>query len=123
MSSQKEEFEIVDPPNSEFDFVAGESRTLKYKINNNTPYTLVDIELAARTKKKVAKDKFEDTVQNYAKVIKAPTEIEPRKSADVLVEVNVPLDYNENVVKDNEIILVPFRVNIAWKANKAIKEL
>jgi len=120
------DLEIIEPTEKDFRFFTGASKTVTYKVKNNTEFKIKDIEATAYTalKDDSTPPKYTRTKDNYAKVISTPKEIYPNKSEDLGIEVIVPAKYDEWIRKsDGKMHKEPFIIFIEVKSVKYIEEI
>jgi len=121
--------QIIEPPDAAFAFFDGESRKLTYKIRNIGVHIVKDINLESQTKVKThagnTKDDFvfRDTIINYSKIIEAPTVIPPNSTRDAVVQVSIPVDYDETIIYKGKQAIQPCRVFLTVKAIEHKNEL
>lgn len=117
------ELVVIDPPEKDWSFFRGESRTLTWKLQNTSPHYIKNIDFTAKTV--IVPPEGEDflTKTNYAEVKKVPSVIPPDSTREVKVTIKIPSNYNETVVHKGRVIEYPFRVKTSVRSLKHIQEL
>jgi len=106
---------IIEPMDDDMIFFIGTNKTIAYKIKNNDEFPLKDIELESFTIKNAGtkeKPNYVSTSKNYSHIITAPSELKAFETKDVLIEITVPQNYNEFVIKGGEKRKVPFSIKL-----------
>jgi len=127
-SGQISELEIIEPSDTAFHFFQGESRNLTYKLRNSGIHPIKDVAINAITVVKVGLDEkgkriTRPTEYNYAKVIQLPANIPAKKTKDMIINVSVPMDYNERIQYKGKMELQTMRVELIVKSIKHITEI
>jgi hypothetical protein len=113
---------IINPPDSAFEFIMGESRVLKYQLHNTGEFPVKDINVRANSILKLGDDS-DPTRGQYVSIVKCPKELKPGQKGDLFVKATVPSDYNETVLRDGKKILWPYRVAMTVKCIRHISEI
>ena len=122
------ELRIIDPPEKSFEFIMGESRTLRYKIHNSGEMPIKDFDVSAKTVLRTGEDSdgkplYVPTRKNYARIDKYPKTLMPGQKKDIDVHVVVPFDYDERIMRGDKETIWPFRIALVVKSIKHIKEI
>jgi len=116
------ELVVIDPPESDWNFFRGESRTLTWKLQNTSPHYIKNIDFTAKTYIYPPFGEPVITKANYATVIKVPSVIPPDSTREVKVKVSVPDNYNETIIHKGKVVEYPFRVKTSIRSLKHIQE-
>ena len=114
---------IIEPSNKERQFYKGETKTLKYKLRNDSYHPLEDVKIVVSTILKVNETESKPTKGKYIKNIDYPATIPPNTTKICKVTVNVPLDYHEMIEKNGRKMEWPFRVHLSLQSLKKIEEI
>jgi len=114
---------ITPPTDKERQIFKGETKILKYQLTNSSFHVLENIEIEALTVLKQAGHNSIPTKKIYVKHIDYPKKIEGHTTKFCNVTVNVPLDYNETIIREGQVVEWPFRVSMSVKSLKRIEEI
>ncbi len=122
MESNMSDLVVIDPPESAFEFIMGESRVLKYELHNSGEFPVKDINVRASSILKLGENS-DPTRKQYLEITKCPKQLNPGQKGDLFVKATVPHDYNETVLRDGKKTLWPYRVALTVKCIKHISEI
>ena len=115
---------IMEPKDADMVFLMGTNKTISYKIKNNDEFPIKDLELESFTVKNAGtKDKpsYISTSKNYSRIITAPEDLKAFQTKDVLIEINVPINYSETVTKNGKKTKVPFLIKFTMRGLEYIE--
>lgn len=113
---------VINPPDSAFEFIMGESRVLKYQLHNTGEFPVKDINVRVESVLKLG-DKSDPTRKKYLEITKCPKQLKAGQKGDLLIKANVPHDYNETVLRDGKKTMWPYRVAMTVKCIRHISEI
>ena len=113
---------VINPPDSAFEFIMGESRILKYQLHNTGEFPVKDINVKVNSVLKLGEDSVH-TRGKYLEIIKYPKQLKAGQNGDLLIKANVPHDYNESVLRDGKKTMWPYRVAMTVKCIRHISEI
>jgi len=116
------ELVVIDPPDKDWEFFRGESRTLTWKLQNTSPHYIKNIDFTAKTYMFPPEGEPYLTKSNYATVIKVPSVVPPDSTRDVKVKIKIPENYNETIVHKGRVVEYSFRVKTSVRSLKHIQE-
>lgn len=122
MESNINDLVIINPPESAFEFIMGETRVLKYQLHNTGEFPVKDINVRADSILKLG-DNADPTRKQYLTVKKCPKQLGPGQKGDLLIKAEVPYDYNETVLRDGKKTMWPYRVAMTVKCIRHISEI
>ncbi len=110
------ELVIITPEDDKCKFHEGEKTTLFYFLKNVSDFSMRNIQFTIKS----IKPDGEPTKKAYVTVGDLPKVILGGDAAKVDVVVDIPLDYNEFIIKDGEKSLVPFKLHAFVEAEKYV---
>lgn len=115
--------DVIEPPDHDFDFVAGTRSTLTYKIVNNGEYPVRNVYFEL----KAVKPDGKETEKNYITLGSMPQVILSHESAEVKADIEIPLDYSETYKRkikgEVKKVLSPFRLVYKVGGHEYIEEI